>query len=866
MLIPLSRMLERVETSRHEADSALFGDLMLLGELCFKLAVGGMTAGIADTNDRHRYAAEYQLVRADGIGKWAEVLDDTLVGVASQHISPAAMTESQAFTQRLPAGNWQWDCVAELRRCLQIVGQEADELPSRVDLRRWFRFFVQLRNKTRGHGAVRSSVLGEINPHLEVSISSFIDHCPLFGREWVYLHRNLSGKYRVSSMSASSGSFDYLRRQSDKSIPNGVYVWFDRPVRVGFLETNPELTDFYVVNGGFTGKFFELVSYATGDVIHRDSEQYSVPIGRLPESETQGLGELEVIGSCLGNLPPEAPDYVSRPSLEIEIEQALVSADQRPIVTLHGSGGVGKTSLALHVAHNIAKSDRFTLIVWFSARDIDLMLSGPKPVRPQTLNVDDVAQAYITAIGRNPGDAKGVSKQDSLARSMATADDGNGAKLFIFDNFETMTHTADVFRFLDTYVRLPNKVLITTRHRDFRGDFPIEVRGMTEAEYHLLVRNVSARLGIGTGLDSKYIEDIYVESGGHPYVVKILLGEVARTRRPGKVERIIAGNDDILVALFERTYGKLSPAAQRAFLTLSRWRSNVPAIGLEAILLQSLEERVDVSDAIQELENYSLVESNISDDGNVFLSVPLVAAKFGQRKIRVSPLKTRIEADVALLHEFGPEGPGQASGVGRGFEVRVDRLFRFVARQVANTPELLSNYLPILEFIARRHQGAWLKLADLYEERSLPGDLDAAKDCVRHFLESDQGQGDVKAWDRLASICLQTRDIDGEVHALVELASVSVAPFSKISYAANRLNQLASFGAVNFDERQVLMARLADIMLKRQSEADATGLSRLAWLHLQLHNEEAARDCVRAGIALDPSNSYCLSLWGRLGM
>ena len=68
------------------------------------------------------------------------------------------------------------------------------------------------------------------------------------------------------------------------------------------------------------------------------------------------------------------------------------------------------------------------------------------------------------------------------------------------------------------------------------------------------------------------------------------------------VAHILASRSDILQALFERTYQSLSPGAQRVFLTLCGWRSTVPLIVLEAVILHTgTEEPFDVTKAAEEL-------------------------------------------------------------------------------------------------------------------------------------------------------------------------------------------------------------------------------------------------------------------------
>ena len=55
MLLPISRMLERVEAARLDSDISLFYDLLLLGEFVVKLTVAGLVAGVSESTERHRY-------------------------------------------------------------------------------------------------------------------------------------------------------------------------------------------------------------------------------------------------------------------------------------------------------------------------------------------------------------------------------------------------------------------------------------------------------------------------------------------------------------------------------------------------------------------------------------------------------------------------------------------------------------------------------------------------------------------------------------------------------------------------------------------------------------------------------------------
>jgi len=50
----------------------------------------------------------------------------------------------------------------------------------------------------------------------------------------------------------------------------------------------------------------------------------------------------------------------------------------------------------------------------------------------------------------------------------------------------------------------------------------------------------------------------------------------------------------------------------------------------------------------------------------------------------------------------------------------------------------------------------------------------------------------------------------------------------------------------------------------RKGEADATDLSRLAWLHLHLHDPVRAREVAEEGLDIDAENEHCNRLLNRL--
>ena len=827
-----------------------------------KLVVAGLIAAIRNDKDQHRYHAEYRLVRADSLGVWVEILDEILTGSGAQFLDQEARPTQIELTRNVSDGTWQATAVKQLSESLKAAQLDADDIPNRVQAKRWFKDFVYLRNGTRGHGAPSAATKGLVCSSLERSIVALAENLPLLRLPWAYLYQNLSGKYRVTTWGVSDEKFEQLKRDTKFSYNNGVYICLDEIRRVSLVDSDSEGLDYWFANGNFTETRYEMLSYLTNNRDYKLSGSYMLPAEDLPVSETQGLGGLTTKGKTFTNIPEPVGDYVPREELERDLTDQLLDLSRHFIVTLTGRGGIGKTSTALRAITALVESDScpYDVIVWFSARDVDLMESGPKPVRPHGVSIADFSEEYANLL--EPGEmyVKGFKAQTYLADQLAG--NGVGPTLFVFDNFETTTAPVEIFNWLDTHVRQPNKVLITSRDRRFTGDYVLPVHGMTHAEADELIRRTVSTLKIEHKMTSSGIEELIQESDGHPYIIKLMLGEMARSKAASP-ERIMAGHNEALTALFERSYHGLSRAAERVFLTLCNWKSSVPSIALEAVLLRPENERIDVQSAIQELVQSSFIEEafdDISEESEV--NVPLAARLFGLQKAEVSLWRGAIEKDVSLLHLLG----AQAHGATSSLDLRIRHLFENVADAIARGNREFSEVRPVLEFITSRHSLAAIWLADLVAELDL-----SEEEEEKYLLQYVQGQENANTpaweiWRRIADMRRSRQDTNGELDALAQVCRREGTPARVLSNTANRINTSLRerAGQVAREEKQYLIRDVVGALENCKPDLDATDLSRLAWLQMHLDEVEAALDTVRLGLRLDPYNQHCQRLQSRL--
>jgi predicted ATPase/class 3 adenylate cyclase len=318
------------------------------------------------------------------------------------------------------------------------------------------------------------------------------------------------------------------------------------------------------------------------------------------------------LNSSLGNLPIDVSSVLGREELVRRVSELL---DSPGVVTLIGPGGVGKTSLALRVGHEVIA--KFPDGTWF----VDLA-----PVR----NARGVAGAITRTMGvaRRAGQTLEATLRDVLSSRQA---------LLILDNAE---HLAEVTRDLVSQVLVhgsPSRILVTSR---------IPLGGAAETKIRVDPLATPDRLGVNSLRDalSSPAVALFVERAqvarpgfalteenfadamaicddldGLPLAIELA---AARTevmslsqisaRLDDRFRLLQAGPDQdprhrTLVATLDWSYENLSLDAQRLFARLSVAASSFE---LDTATALAASEELDVVDQLGELVHNSMVATD----------------------------------------------------------------------------------------------------------------------------------------------------------------------------------------------------------------------------------------------------------------
>lgn len=275
-----------------------------------------------------------------------------------------------------------------------------------------------------------------------------------------------------------------------------------------------------------------------------------------PQVEPEPVGE-PADTAVPAQLPGDLVDFVGRTALVDRITRLLAPGDLGtavPIVTLSGGPGIGKTALAVHVAHRLrARFPDGQLYV-------DLRGYG---LGPPTATVD-VLSRFLRALGVPPEQIPlEVDEQSSMFRSLLTG----RRMLLVLDNASAPDQVRPL---LPGASSCP--VLVTSRD-DLRG--LIAMNGARRVPLDVLEPAESVRLlggvigAAATEAEPAAVEELVARCAHLPLALRVAAANLAS--RPGRsvAEYLAELPGDEPLAAVDLAYGALTADRQRLFRLLS---------------------------------------------------------------------------------------------------------------------------------------------------------------------------------------------------------------------------------------------------------------------------------------------------------
>ncbi|MER5787783.1 BTAD domain-containing putative transcriptional regulator [Streptomyces sp. NPDC001980] len=301
-------------------------------------------------------------------------------------------------------------------------------------------------------------------------------------------------------------------------------------------------------------------------------------------------------------LPATVPDFTGRSAFVTELSAVLASAEGRvmAVSALAGIGGVGKTTLAVHVAHRARSAFPDGQLY------VDLQGAGPRAAEPET-----VLGSFLRALGTP--DSSIPDSLDDRAALYRSVLDGRRV-LVLLDNAKDAAQVRPLLPGTEGCA-----ALVTSRVRmvDLAGAHLVDLDVMSPDEALSLFTKIVGEERVSSEREAAL--DVVAACGFLPlairiaasrlaarrtWTVSVLAAKLADERR--RLDELQAG-DLAVKATFELGYGQLEPAQARAFRLLGL--ADGPDISLAAAAAVVDLPVEATEDLLEALVDTSLLES-----------------------------------------------------------------------------------------------------------------------------------------------------------------------------------------------------------------------------------------------------------------
>jgi len=344
-------------------------------------------------------------------------------------------------------------------------------------------------------------------------------------------------------------------------------------------------------------------------------------------------------------LAPHCQHFIGRTRLLLEVQEALLHT-RHPIIALDGSGGVGKTALAIEVMRGLYDMKSHMFLVSNSAKS--RVWHGYTSARQAGFSgFTEYLQELAKVLQVPP-----TLQVERLKADVIEAMSGCEGVLLV-DNMEEI-EDPELARFLSREVPAPVKVLVTSRVDKGLGALTLSVPEMQEDEARELLFYELERVGYsGYRSEGQALREILVATGRLPLALKWAAGVAVSYGSLKEASRRLRATDsskrEFLHFCFATMYETLTPLA-RQLAMLSRYLGEEWNLPTTCVALDQPES--EVLRGFDELKSRGILAASASWEGASML--PLTADFLTGKWNEDDGLRHRVNA--RLAEALGAEG------------------------------------------------------------------------------------------------------------------------------------------------------------------------------------------------------------------
>lgn len=321
------------------------------------------------------------------------------------------------------------------------------------------------------------------------------------------------------------------------------------------------------------------------------------------------VSNVEITSRYLNNLPSSDYDpdggFVGRKEDLRKIKDLVNAEPHRNVITVLGAGGVGKTAIVHRLCQDLllSKDFNFDALIWVSAKEEKLTVTGIEPINPTLRSYEDVLTTIVETFDFKDYLDKPLEEKEEIVNLILKS--GDKGILLVVDNLETIRDER-VIEFLKDFPP-PSKVIITSRKGLGEVERRYPLKEMVSGDAVALLRTI-AREKDALSL-AKLPNDIlvaYVEKmSRYPLAIKWVVGLVALGKDMDTViEELKSSTGDVAKFSFEQIYSMLNDDAKMVLYSLTSFDKPLVRGVLSHVANLSAEQ---LDDAIFDLTLASLV-------------------------------------------------------------------------------------------------------------------------------------------------------------------------------------------------------------------------------------------------------------------